>query len=124
MPSYPLTFPSAIIPQSVHVSRRIAAAVVTSPTSFAQQVYQHPGKRWQIDVKLQPLPADLAAEMTQFFYDLDGPVGTFNFNLTPHCPGLSPAPGVVEFRLADPENGWSAELATVFGFTFRAIEAL
>jgi len=124
MPTYPLTFPTNVAPQNVQVTRRTAAAVSTSPTSYKQQVYKHPGKRWQIDVTLQPMPADFAAAWTQFFYDLDGQAGTFSLNLNPYCPGLTPAPGVVTFRPADPELGWSSELATTFGFTFRAVEDL
>lgn len=124
MPSYPLTFPTNVHPLKLRVSRRTAAAVSESPTTYAQQVYQHPGARWQIDVTLQPMAYDDAALWTQFFYDLQGRVGTFNMNLNAHCPGLSPAPGVVLFRLADPEVGWDSELARTFGFSFRAVQAL
>lgn len=123
MPSYPLTFPTNIHPKNVRVSRRTAAAVSESPTTYQQQVYQHPGNRWQIDVTIQPMNKADAALWTQFFYDLQGRVGTFSFNLDPHCPGLSPAPGVVAFRLADPEVGWDSNLATTFGFSFRAVQA-
>lgn len=120
MPSYPLTFPTNVAPENVRVTRRTAAAVEVSPYTFKEQVYPHPGKRWQIDVTLQPMPADLAALWTQFFYDLEGPVGTFTFNLNPHCPGLAPAPGVVTFFCPDAELGWDSKLATEFGFSFRA----
>lgn len=124
MPAYPLTFPTNIHPANVRVIRRTAAAVAESPTTYQQQVYQHPGVRWEIDVKLQPMDVVAAALWTQFFYDLQGRVGTFNFNLTPHCPGLAPAPGVVLFHLADPEVGWDSDLARTFGFSFRAVQAL
>jgi hypothetical protein len=122
MPSYPLTFPTNIHPDNVRVNRRRAAAISTSPTTYKQQIYQHPGKRWEIDVTLQPMHKTEAALWTQFFYDLDGVVGTFNFNLNPHCPGLLPAPGVVVFRSAEPSNGWDSKLATTFSFSFRAVE--
>ncbi len=124
MPSYPLTFPTTVYPERVGVRRRTATAVAESPFTFQQQVYQHPGVRWEIDVKLPALPPALAPLFTQFLYDLNGRVGTFAFNLTPHCPGLSPAPGVVNFRLADPDVGWDSEVACVFGFSFRAVQAL
>ncbi len=98
-----LTFPSYPIPSSVRVKRRTATA---------------------IEVTIQKCDAVEAAVWTQFFYDLQGQVGTFNFNLNPHCPGLVPAPGTVEFRLADPEVGWSAELAVLFDFSFSAVQVL
>ncbi|HYC64520.1 MAG TPA: hypothetical protein VEC14_07310 [Reyranellaceae bacterium] len=106
------------------VRRRKAAAVTTSPTTFTQQVYQHPGVQWLIDVTLQKMTALEAQPWTQFFYDLEGVVGTFQFNLTPWCPGLVPAPGVLNFRLAAPEVGWDSELAVLFDFRFSAVQAL
>lgn len=124
MPSYPLSFPTALAPYKVRVSRRTAAAVAESPFDFSQQVYQHPGERWEIELSFEPMNRTDAAAFTQFLYDLKGRVGTFAFNLTPHCPGLSPAPGVVNFRLAESVIGWDSELATAFGFSFRATEAL
>lgn len=122
MPSYPLTMPTNVHPDEVFVRRRTAAGVSTSPTNYKTQVYQHPGARWEIEVKLQPMPITEADEWTQFFYDLQGRVGTFTMNLNAHCPGLSPAPGVVTFRLADPNPGWSSRLAVEFGFSFRAYQ--
>jgi hypothetical protein len=124
MPSYPLTFPTNVFPESIRVRRRTATGLAESPFSFTQQVYQHPGARWEIEVTLQPMPADLAASWTQFFYDLNGRVGTFQLNLDAHCPGLSPAPGNVTFRLADPDIAWDSKLATEFSFSFRAVQAL
>jgi len=124
MPTYPLTFPTNVAPEDVRVTRRYAQSVHTSPSTYTQQIYQRVGKRWEIEVTLQPMAAAEAASWTQFFYDLEGQVGTFAFNLTPHCPGLSPAPGAVNFRLAEPNIGWTSRLATEFGFTFRAVEDL
>lgn len=124
MPSYPLSFPTAIFPASVRVTRRTAAKVSESPTSYSQQVYVEPGERWEIDVMLQPMGVADAAVFTQFLYDLRGRVGTFTFNLTPHCPGLDPAPGEVAFRLTEPNPGWDSRLAREFGFSFTATEAL
>jgi hypothetical protein len=124
MPTYPLTFPTNVPPQTVRVRRRVAASAPESVFTFQQRVQQFSGKRWEIEVTLQPMPADKAGVWTQFFYDLDGRVGTFAFNLTPHCPGLSPAPGVKNFRLLDPDPGWDSELAREFSFSFRAVEAL
>ncbi len=124
MPSYPLTFPTNVFPDNVRVRRRTAAGVAESPLTYQQQVYQFPGARWEIDVTLQPMAAAEAALWTQFFFDLQGRVGTFTMNLTPHCPGLSPAPGSKTFRLADGAPAWDSKLAVQFGFMFSATEAL
>ena len=123
MPSYPLSLPTNVHPENVRVRRRTATAVAESPFTFQQQVYQHPGARWEIEVSLPAMPADEADEWTQFFYDLQGRVGAFTMDLTPHCPGLTPAPGIVGFRLVeDPQ--WDSKLAREFGFSFRAVQAL
>jgi hypothetical protein len=122
MPSYPLTFPAYPAPSEVFVRRRTSAGVSTSPTSFVTQAYQHPGGRWEIDVTIQECNAAEAAAWTQFLHDLYGRAGTFNLNLNPYCPGLSPAPGTVTFRLANPDPGWRSKLAVLFGFTFSAYE--
>ncbi len=124
MPSYPLTFPTLVPPTKVRIRRRTAAAVAESPFTYQQQVYQHAGARWEIDVQVDPMDRPAAAQWTQFFYDLQGRVGTFSFSLTPHCPGLSPDPGTKTFRLADNDVGWDSDLAVAFGFTFRAVEVL
>ena len=124
MPSYPLTFPTNVHPENVRVRRRTATAVAESPFTLQQQIYQHQGARWEIEVALQPMPYDEADEWTQFCYDLAGRVGTFTMNLNAHCPGLSPAPGSITFRLADSDVGWDSKLAREFGFSFRAVQAL
>ena len=77
-----------------------------------------------LEITIQKCDAAEAAIWTQFFEDLDGVVGTFNFQMNPHCPGLDPAPGLVRFRSADAELGWDAELATLFDFSFRAVQDL
>lgn len=124
MPSYPLTFPTNVFPDNVRVRRRTPTGVFEAPTSNKLQIYQHPGGRWEIEVTLQPMPYDEADEWTQFIYDLQGRVGTFTYNINAHCPGLSPAPGAITFRLADPDVGWDSKLAREFGFTFRAVQDL
>lgn len=124
MPAYPLALPTNVFPENVRVRRRTATAVAESPFTLQQQVYQHPGARWEIEVALPAMPYDLAALWTQFFYDLAGRVGTFTMNLNAHCPGLAPAPGSITFRLVDPDVAWDSKLAIDFGFSFRAVQAL
>jgi hypothetical protein len=121
--TYPLSLPANIFPENVHVLRHTVAAIAESPFTLVQQVYQWPGARWEIEVTLQAMAPAEAGQWTQFFFDLKGKVGTFNFDLTPHCPGLSPAPGTHVFRLIE-DPGWDSRLAVDFGFTFRAVEAL
>ena len=123
MPTYPLSMPTNVFPATVHVRRHNVVAVGESPFTLTQQVYQFPGKRWEIEVTLQPMDGASAALWTQFFYDLNGRAGTFQMGMNPHCPGLSPAPGTKTFRLdADPE--WDSRIAVDFGFSFKASEVL
>jgi hypothetical protein len=102
-----------------------AAAVATSPFTYQQQVYQHPGKRWEIEVSSQDMPHDKAGVWAKFLDDLQGQVGTFTFNITAYCPTVAPAPGAVTFRLADSEVSWEADkLHNTYRFAFRAVQAL
>lgn len=126
MPSYPLTFPSVGTLASVKVRREHAVAVFENEFTFQAQAQESPGARWCIDVTLQPFRVDETevAAMTQFFVDLHGSYGTFNFDLTPHCPGVSPAPGTRAFRLVNNDPGWDVKLATTVGFSFSAVEVI
>lgn len=118
-----LSFPAYPQPKRIFVRRRTAAGVSTAPTSFKTQVYQHGNNaRWEIDVVIQKCTAAEAAAWCAFFYGLKGRVETFTLDLNPWCPGVSPAPGTVTFRLANPDPGWDAEHATLFDFTFSAYE--
>lgn len=122
-PTYPLNLPTNVFPDTTHVVRHVVAAIAESPFTLSQQVYQWPGARWEIEVTLQAMSPTEAALWTPFFYNLNGKVGTFNFDLTPHCPGLVPAPGVKAFRLIE-VPGWDSRVAVDFGFSFKAVEAL
>lgn len=122
--SYPLAFPTNIFPENVRVTRRTAAKVSESPSNYSTQVYQEPGERWEIEVTMQRMNRDDAAAFSAFIFGLKGRVGTFAFDLTPHCPGIDPAPGTVNFRLAESNPGWDSRLARDFGFSFRAYQDL
>ncbi len=124
MPSYPLTFPTNVFPAKVKVRRPFANTRFDNPLQLSSQVQQRNAKRYEIDITLQPMLAAEAGAWTQFLEDLAGGVGTFNFNLTPHIPGLSPAPGVRVFRLADNKHEFDSELSVTFGFAFSAIEVV
>lgn len=121
---FPLAFPTNVHPDRVRVVDRYAAAAHTSPITLVPQVYDWGNRRWEIEVTLQPMYVTEAAVWSKFFFDLKGMVGTFTLNLNPYCPGVDPAPGVVTFRLANPDPGWDARMAREFSFTFRAIQDL
>lgn len=124
MPAYPLTFPTHVAPAEVRVRRIQAQARYDNPLQLSSQVQLRAAARYEIDITLQPMPADVVTAWLQFLYDLQGSFGTFTINLNAYAPGLTPAPGSRTFRLATGEQEWSAKLATEFGLAFSAIEAL
>jgi len=122
MPSYPLTFPTTVNPAQVKVRHKFANARFDNPITLHNYVVRRSGTRWEIDVELQPMAADLAAAWDVFFNDLQGSYGTFTLDLDPYCPGSTP--GSTTFRLAINDTGWSVRDAVEFGFAFSAIENL
>jgi hypothetical protein len=124
MPAYPLAFPTHVAPAEVRVRRIQAQARYDNPLQLSSQVQLRSAARYEIDVTLQPMPADVVTAWLQFLYDLQGSFGTFTINLDPYAPGLAPAPGVRTFRLASGEQDWNSKLATEWGLAFAAIEAL
>lgn len=97
-------------------------AISRSPISFKQQVYDHGGRAWAIDVDMQPMSQADAAVFGAFLDSLDGMVGTFSFNLDHWV--LGTAPGTKTFRLTTPDVGWDSEMAVRFGFRFSAEEVV
>lgn len=75
--SYPLTFPSGIIPNRFRVQSRSAVAVSQSPYSGAQQVYDWGGQWWEFEFGFPPLKAADASEVIAFLLKLNGREGTF-----------------------------------------------
>ena len=123
MPAFPLTIPTGGI-RTCRVSRQSVVGVNQSPFTLQEQVYAHPGRRWMITLNIKPLNATQAAAWVQFFYDINGREGTFNFNLNPYCPSLSPAPGTKVFRLTDNNQGWDISVEKLYSFTVSASEAV
>jgi hypothetical protein len=121
---YPLDFPSSVWPERVVVRPRWANATFDNPITLQPQVQRLQAHRFDIDIKMQLMPAELAGEFAAFIYALQGSYGTFNFDLTPWCPGISPPPGQRVFRLATNDHGWDGELARSFNFTFSALEVI
>ena len=122
--AFPLTLPSTPGIRTINVWRESVVGVSTSPFSLREQTYVHPGRRWRIEIEYPPMTAAQAEDWIQFFYDLNGREGSFNFNLTTYCPSLTPAPGVKVFRLLENMQGWSVSVAKHYGFTIAAAEVL
>lgn len=76
MPTYPLTFPSVGIRQS---SFRLVTSTASSvsPFTFRQQVYKHPGQRWEGEVTFRRMSHSDVADVKAFMTDLQGQFGTF-----------------------------------------------
>lgn len=123
MPSYPLAFPS-LLPARVVARLARAQARSQSPFSYAQQVYDHGGRAWLIDVEMQPMDSTDAATVGLFLHDLDGLTGTFTFDLTPWTPGASPAVGSKTFRLVSTDPPWDSSFGNVFTFRLTAQEVV
>ena len=114
-------FPTSVYPKSVTPRRVAVIAQFDNPIDLSVESQDLGGRRWEIDIEMQPMSLTEAADFGAFIQaHEDG--STFTFNLTPWCPGWSPAPGSKNFRFATPEIGWSAALAREFGFRFTAIE--
>jgi hypothetical protein len=119
---YPLAFPTSVHPERVFVRPRWSNAAFDNPITLQPQVQRMQGQRFDIEITMQQMPAADAALFAPFIYGLQGIYGTFTFDLTPWCPGLSPAPGERVFRLATNDHGWDSELAQRWNFTFSAWE--
>jgi len=63
--------------QSMSMRLMSVTAVSTSPFSYDQQVFQHPGVRWEAEVTLSPLKQADAKQVEAFFASLRGQGNTF-----------------------------------------------
>ena len=75
--SYPITFPTA--PNYSGVTLRAMHATVTtqSPFTYKQQIFRHPGARWEASVQLPPMKRDQAGGWKSALTSLRGQSGTF-----------------------------------------------
>lgn len=124
MPAYPLTYPAAVAfwPARVRVRRQRAQAIFDNEFTLEAQVQAFAAKRYAIEVELQRMDRTDAATFEIWLADLDGMVGTFNFDLSPWVRGS--APGTKVFKLSTPDDQWDADLAVDFGYAFSAFEVL
>lgn len=123
MATYPLAFP-AIHPKHVKAELRRVQAATQSAFTLTQQVFDWRAKRWEISITMQTMDVEDAEAVGAFLHDLNGMVGTFMFDLTPWCPGVSPAPGVRVFRLSNPKQAWDSEKAVTWESQIDAVEAV
>jgi hypothetical protein len=79
MPTYPLTFPTTIAPESVSFAPRSAVAISASPFTFTQQAQVYSGQQWQVDFAMPPMVRADASEFIAFMLRLNGRQGTFLF---------------------------------------------
>jgi len=74
--SYPLTFPSVGIAK-FDLSFRKSVAFSESPFSYAQQVHDFGGAKWEAQVTIPPLTQSEAQVFQAFLIGLEGRKGTF-----------------------------------------------
>lgn len=75
--SYPLSLPTVSGFTQVRLVARSAVGVSTSPFSYKEQVYRHPGQRWEAELTIPPLRRESAEEWLSFLMRLRGRFGTF-----------------------------------------------
>lgn len=74
---YPLAFPTHTGIAQIRLIARDAIGISTSPFNFKQQVYRHPGQRWEADISLPPMSREDAETWAAFLLRLRGQYGTF-----------------------------------------------
>lgn len=75
--SYPLSTPTTIGIEQITLRAQNAVATSQSPFTYKQQVFQHPGARWEADVTIPTTRRDLADAWVSMLVALGGPYGTF-----------------------------------------------
>jgi len=75
--SYPLALPAHTGIAQIRLLARNVVGVSTSPFNLKQQVFRHPGQRWEADVTLPPLQRADAELWASFLLRLRGQQGTF-----------------------------------------------
>lgn len=77
MPTYPLSFPSGLVPSSASFGLSRATSSTISPYTFNQQVYKFSGERWEGSVTFPPMTQESVGELQAFFLEMQGQFGTF-----------------------------------------------
>ena len=74
--NYPLT-PPATIAQGIQFAPRTVVAESVSPFTLQQEIFEHQGQMFVVNVKLPPMERAEAEEWAGFFLALNGRLGTF-----------------------------------------------
>ena len=74
--TYPLT-PPASVPAEITLSPLAVVGVSASPFTLEQEVFEHQGQAWQMEVSLPPMARPEAEEWVAFLLSLNGRAGTF-----------------------------------------------
>lgn len=119
MPATP--FPTSITPERVIPTPDHAVAMFENDIAKTIDVQVTGAFRWTVDIIMQKMSPEQAADFGAFIQSQEGGAGTFTFDLTKYTPGWSPSPGVREFRLVSPAP-FNSEHAVEFGFAFSAVE--
>lgn len=75
--TYPLALPTTIGVGNITLRAVNITSVSESPFTFSQQVFKHPGERWEASVSIPVSKADIAEDWVTFLVSLKGRVGTF-----------------------------------------------
>lgn len=75
--AFPISSPTVGGIRSVKFTMVDVVGENESPYTLSQETYEHPGKRWEIDVSLAPMGRAVAEEWVAFLATLRGRRGTF-----------------------------------------------
>lgn len=75
--TYPLALPPTPYAASVRMRARSVVGVAESPFTFAGEVQQHQGQRWEADIDLPPMRQTVAETWVAWLLSLNGRQGTF-----------------------------------------------
>lgn len=77
--TFPISLPTSPGYRSVSIQPRAAVAISTSPFTYQQQTYAHPGQMWTGQFELPPMSRAEAAPWVAALVSLNGIEGTFYF---------------------------------------------
>lgn len=83
------TFPTTVGIQSMTMRLRSATAMTESVFTYDQQVFSHPGVRWEAEVTLPPMTRAQAKEYEGFFASLRGMKETFTMGNPLHTTNVT-----------------------------------
>lgn len=75
--SFPVSVPAGRAIRTVRFSMLDAVGASESPYTLSQEIFEHPGKRWAIEVQLAPMKRATAEEWIAMLASLRGRRGTF-----------------------------------------------